>query len=155
MRKPRTTLSLEERRQNKNAYGRERYARLCDYERARQREAHAAHPWKSLLRMQRWRAMDPNRAKTAGRRSWYRWAYGVEPEVADALLAAQDFRCGICRTDHPGGNGKWQLDHDHKKKKGDEGFLRGWLCHKCNTGGGKFNDDPVLLRLAADWFSKS
>jgi len=45
-----------------------------------------------------------------------------------------------------------QLDHDHKKQKGDVGFLRGWLCHKCNTGGGKFNDDPELLRKAADWF---
>ena len=38
------------------------------------------------------------------------------------------------------------IDHDHKT-----GFLRGLLCRSCNLGLGDFEDQPWLLRRAADY----
>ena len=32
--------------------------------------------------------------------------------------------------------------------------IRGLLCNACNVGGGKFGDDPRLLRAAADYFDR-
>ena len=37
-------------------------------------------------------------------------------------------------------------DHDH-----ETGQFRGWLCGTCNTGLGRFKDDPDLMERAADY----
>ena len=58
------------------------------------------------------------------------------------LLAEQNWRCGICGD--PLAGGRARLDHDHAT-----GELRGVLCSRCNSGLGKFGDDPALLELAA------
>lgn len=69
--------------------------------------------------------------------------YGLDLKAYDALLEAQGGCCAICRCSKPGGRGTWHVDHDHKTDK-----VRGLLCHDCNTGLGKFKDDPEILKLA-------
>lgn len=68
--------------------------------------------------------------------------YGLEPGEFDQMLADQQGRCAICRTDTPKGHG-WQVDHCH-----DSGAVRGILCHSCNVGIGHLKDDPTLLEAA-------
>lgn len=72
------------------------------------------------------------------------WArFGIGREEYDAMLAAQDGRCAICRIDKPGGRGEFHVDHDHVT-----GAVRGLLCTRCNSGLGLFRDDPRLLEAA-------
>lgn len=79
--------------------------------------------------------------------------YGLTPEQFDALLASQNGVCAICgkpettRQPHRvSGLDPLAVDHDHVTGK-----VRGLLCFMCNTAIGKFNDDPKLLRRAADY----
>lgn len=70
--------------------------------------------------------------------------YGLSVADWDAMLARQDGRCAICRTDRPGGRGEqWHIDHCH-----ETGDVRGLLCHNCNVGLGNFGDDPGRLLAA-------
>lgn len=62
--------------------------------------------------------------------------FGLTVEMYDAMLAAQDYKCAICRTTKPDNRyGKFFVDHCHKTKK-----VRGLLCHKCNRGLGSLGD---------------
>lgn len=86
----------------------------------------------------RWRAKAPGYNR--------RYLYGLEPGQYDAMLAAQDGRCAICRTDAPGGRGSWHVDHEHAT-----GRVRGLLCHRCNLMLGNAQDDPARLRAAVEY----
>lgn len=81
--------------------------------------------------------------------------YGITLDEYNAMLEKQDGVCAICGNPEVkaqarnGTNGIKNLDsllvdHDHKTGK-----VRGLLCYRCNTGIGKLNDDPNLLRKAA------
>lgn len=70
--------------------------------------------------------------------------YGISILEYENILKRQNGICKICG--HVCKTGRnLAVDHDHKT-----GRIRGLLCNKCNTGLGNFNDDPVLLRKAAD-----
>lgn len=69
--------------------------------------------------------------------------YGITIAEYDALLAEQGGRCKICKTDTPSGRGRFHVDHNHKTGK-----IRGILCHHCNSGIGKLQDSPEILRAA-------
>lgn len=83
------------------------------------------------------------------RANWLK-QYGLTEEQYDAMVVAQEGRCAICRCAEPGGNGgkHWHIDHDHAT-----GRVRGVLCSECNTGLGKFKDDPNLLEAAVRYLT--
>ncbi len=57
------------------------------------------------------------------------------------IVAAQNNRCAICSKE-----AKLVLDHDHIS-----GFVRGALCHNCNTGLGHFFDNTSTLYKAIEY----
>lgn len=59
------------------------------------------------------------------------------------------FTCPICDKTTIVGISKIVLDHDHST-----GEVRGWLCESCNTGIGRFDDDPQIVQKAINWLKK-
>lgn len=79
--------------------------------------------------------------------------FGLSIQEYEALLAAQDGRCAVCRRtpDQAGRKPKLlAVDHDHVT-----GQVRGLLCTNCNTAIGKAADDPVRLCRMADYILAS
>jgi hypothetical protein len=64
------------------------------------------------------------------------------------LHVKQNHSCAICGREAKD-IGRLHLDHDHTS-----GENRGLLCRLCNTGLGRFHDNPVLLNKAALYLSK-
>jgi hypothetical protein len=69
------------------------------------------------------------------------------------LRERQDGRCAICQEKiityigtRKTRKSQLQIDHCHRT-----GAVRGLLCFLCNSGLGKFRDNPALLRAAADY----
>jgi len=83
-----------------------------------------------------------SKEKMGGSRTYrrLRW-YVITAQDAEAMLAAQGGLCAICRSAPAA-----QVDHDH-----ETGAVRALLCFNCNGGLGRFKDDPVALRAAADY----
>ena len=62
----------------------------------------------------------------------------------DARPHLVDFKCPICeKTTIPGLTSRVALNHDHKT-----GEITGYICDSCNTGLGRFKDDPMVLERA-------
>ena len=59
------------------------------------------------------------------------------------------FTCPICNKTTIVGISKIVLDHNHLT-----GDVRGWLCESCNTGIGRFDDDPQIAQRAIIWLEK-
>jgi hypothetical protein len=84
------------------------------------------------------------------RRMWLR-KYGITIEQYAEMYDEQMGGCAICGKQC----GMYQdraglfVDHDHKT-----GFVRGLLCFRCNTGLGKFMDDPALLGAALTYLTR-
>jgi len=83
----------------------------------------------------------------------YKRTYGVGYYWVKEQLEIQEWKCAICNTtgfkmreDHVSG---MNLDHCHKTGK-----ARALLCHNCNRGLGLMQDDPEILRSAADYVEK-
>lgn len=78
--------------------------------------------------------------------------YKITVEKYDALRAAHGDLCAVCRqpeTRKKNGRVKTlALDHDHAT-----GEVRGFLCHRCNTGLGAFKDRPELLAAAIEYLN--
>jgi len=95
--------------------------------------------------------IDPEERKARGlvsaRRAYLKKRYGLTIEDYDALLAAHDGRCDICRIPLTGD--ERCLDHCHTS-----GAVRGWLCRGCNLVLGHAKDDPARLRAAAAYLER-
>src|SRR5262245_37278059 len=106
-----------------------------------QRKRYAEDPEyrKNRLRTnEEWRVA--NRDKVEASRQKRR--YGLSTKDRKALLARQGGVCGICKRK----GRKLHVDHCHETDK-----VRGLLCGKCNRGLGHYDDEPDLMRAAADY----
>ena len=95
---------------------------------ARQRTRYATDPG--------FRAAERERARKDRRRRICRTC-GLTVQDFDAMLARQGNACGICRRRF---RGTPHIDHCHLT-----GWVRGLLCHGCNTGIGSFGDNPAFM----------
>ncbi len=76
---------------------------------------------------------------TPGQRHRF-YKYGLTDEAFLAMLASQDGRCYICRTDSPNGKG-WSVDHCHETNA-----VRFIACNPCNTALGLIREDPDVAK---------
>ena len=120
------------------------------------------------LRMQKWRANNPERARTKSREDMRRFRalrpkefkkyyrvqqlrkYGLTIEEYEYILIKQNGRCAICKTDSPARGKTWALDHCHTTGK-----VRGILCQNCNLMLGNGKDSPSILRAAVIYLEAS
>jgi hypothetical protein len=76
--------------------------------------------------------------------------YGIDEAEYERLFSEQNGVCAICHepeTAHSNGIiKKLSVDHCHESKE-----VRGLLCSRCNSAIGLLNDDPELLRRAAEY----
>lgn len=70
--------------------------------------------------------------------------FGITSEEYNTLYSNQDGRCAICLKKEKDCQQKTLcVDHDHKT-----GEVRGLLCHGCNTGIGRMEDNIETLKNA-------
>lgn len=86
-----------------------------------------------------------------GKTAYYERNYGITEATLRQMYAAQDNKCDICGSEGfiIGTNGhseKLAVDHCHQS-----GYVRALLCHNCNRALGLMQDDPDLLRKAAQY----
>lgn len=74
--------------------------------------------------------------------------YGITVAEFDAMLAAQEMRCAICRTEVKPDT-RLHIDHCHTSGK-----VRGLLCSPCNLFIGMAEDDSDILRRAAEYLDR-
>jgi len=75
-------------------------------------------------------------------RRWNRFGFhGITEETFLAMLAEQDHRCAICRSEISESNS--HIDHCH-----DSGLVRAVLCPGCNQGLGNFRENTDALEMA-------
>ena len=87
--------------------------------------------------------LSPERAAssvTAAKRRYRRKLKGCLAPHGDVKHGA----CEVCATEC-----SLCYDHDHAT-----GLFRGWLCARCNSGIGQFQDDPLRLEAAADYLRR-
>ena len=77
--------------------------------------------------------------------------FGITKQEYDKLFSQQLGLCAICGNpettqDYRGKTKLLAVDHCHATNR-----VRGLLCYACNTGIGKFRDNPERLRLAANY----
>lgn len=84
-----------------------------------------------------------------------KYLFGITMDDYETILDGQMGVCAICggmetRKDNKGNICRLAVDHDH-----DNGSVRGILCNACNTGLGRFRDDPDLLRKATNYLERT
>ena len=97
-----------------------------------------------------WAEANPGEWERHRRKSYLKRTYGITPEQADDLLAAQEGRCAICGASEGDSRGfRMHIDHCHTT-----GVVRGVLCNLCNAGLGNFRDDAELMQKAIAYLAR-
>jgi hypothetical protein len=109
---------------------------------------------KQRERRKQYRLANMEQVRSTLRRYTLKRRYGITEADYQRMLAAQDGRCAICRTNEPpkhkdGSPKRWHVDHDHLT-----GVVRGLLCRSCNNGLGHFRDSAHLLMAALTYVKK-
>lgn len=116
-----------------------------DCDRVKRREYDERHPEKKTEYNARY--YSERREAVSEYNRLYR--YGISAAEFNAMLAAQDDACAVCRT--PADEcSRMCVDHCHTSGK-----VRGLLCSNCNVALGMLNDDPALLQAAANYLTGS
>lgn len=102
--------------------------------------------------MKTYRKEHPERDKEIQRKSRIKRLYGISPEEYQSLIKKQKGLCAICGLPLPAfeENGLPPIDHRHSDNK-----VRGVVHGKCNRGIGMFDDNPSLLRKAAEYLENN
>lgn len=99
-----------------------------------------------VLKITQWRKANPQKAQKLNRLATLK-RHGLTSLGYAKLLAFQLGTCAICNRECTL-NKRLSIDHDHTTNQ-----IRGLLCDPCNTGLGKFKDDPSLFYAAADYLN--
>jgi membrane-bound lytic murein transglycosylase MltF len=76
-----------------------------------------------------------------------KYKYGITLDQYESMLEEQGNCCAICKTDKPGGNGKYfYVDHNHTTNA-----IRQLLCHHCNFLIGYAKEDKSILLAAIQY----
>lgn len=75
--------------------------------------------------------------------------YGISYDEYLTMLTKQNNCCGLCERPESSFARGLCVDHDHAT-----GRVRQLLCVNCNTALGKFQDNPDLLRKAANYIER-
>lgn len=87
----------------------------------------------------RWRRANPETARRIKLKARLKNEFGLSIEQFDAMLAAQNGVCAICKRPDP--TRQLSVDHDHKT-----GRVRQLLCNRCNPALGYVQDDVEILK---------
>ena len=107
------------------------------------------NPEKARAADRRWRKNNPAAIRERNRRVSLE-RRGLTPEDYEAMFAAQDGACAICRTPAIELPRALDVDHCHTTE-----FVRGLLCNACNRGLAAFRDNPAVLQEAIDYLSRA
>ena len=95
-----------------------------------------------------YRKSNPDKFKQIQRRAALKGKYNISEEQYQEMFHLQGGVCEICKLECPTGKAL-AVDHSHQT-----GNVRALLCSECNTGLGKFKDNPTLLRAAINYLEK-
>jgi predicted nucleic acid-binding Zn-ribbon protein len=112
-----------------------KYCPECGKVRARERFSKWAAKPGSDEKIREWRQRRRERHLVYARDWHYQDRFGMTAAEADAYIAGQGRRCGICSTPDD-----LVIDHCH-----DTGQLRGVLCRACNRALGLLGDTPEAI----------
>lgn len=145
----RERLSRPDKREKHNEWARE-------YAKGRRLEINEHRKMRRALEPEhRERENERDRSRHPDR--WLRTNYKMTREQYDAKLAAQGGVCAICGREKALGIGErnsFHVDHDHDCCPGRKTCgrcVRGLLCNHCNPMLGHVDEDPEVLRRAAEY----
>ena len=84
------------------------------------------------------------------RNNYYFRTYGITLANYDAMYHEQEGCCAICGVHQLDIKRRFCVDHCHIT-----GQVRGLLCHSCNVGIGKLQDNYDIIERAADYLRSS
>jgi len=107
-----------------------------------QRSYYLRNKDKVLARSKAYYESHKDQHRVSARKYKLRTKYGLTLEQYEAMLAAQNGKCSICKNAHD----KMCVDHCHSS-----GRIRGILCDPCNTAIGLLKDNPYVVKSARDY----
>lgn len=97
----------------------------------------------------RWQTENPETLKKSNRATHLKKKYGLDPDLYDAMLFAQDGCCAICRKPSAECRRRLDVDHNHTTNK-----VRGLLCEDCNKMVGLAHEQTEILTRAAEYLTR-
>ena len=116
------------------------------YEKARATKYYKENKTEMNKRSASWREKNKEKASVWQRKHKLWELYRLTPEEWETIFQYQG---GVCAITGKTGKKRLSTDHDHSTGK-----VRGLLAFRVNRALSAFNDDPALLRKAADYLEK-